>query len=332
MGDNRYLDTIVDTIKHLLKQPLATHIWTATWQPEQIQYMNERLQLAFNLDSLSSLEVNNIQHTILKINAVLIEYTKEIVSDRIHRLREIDKTIRDPIRKSQKRRDNGSILIKYRKIQSRVKIPKKLRIKLSKIQQNDLKLAKTIKKIENSQRQQLLVYGNAICPVKHIAKSKTQWDNIFINREAGTEETWQGYMLHQQYLRHLAYQEHINPPMTVPIYTEDPNIRTANRAKAAQRFLQKIRRNRTSNELKVTGTTTVPTSIELLHLKLVKNKIDLEKKKQEMELQRTYITVNNVNRTHTVDNPPPDMCMSVVRHVCFASPCSSATVPQFPVP
>ena len=119
MGDNRYLDTIVDTIKHLLKQPLATHIWTATWQPEQIQYMNERLQLEFNLDSLSSLEVNNIQHTILKINAVLIEYTKEIVSDKIHRLREIDKTIRDSIRKSQKRRDNGSILIKYRKIQSR---------------------------------------------------------------------------------------------------------------------------------------------------------------------------------------------------------------------
>ena len=60
MGDNKYLDTIVDAIKHLLKQPQAPHIWTATWQPQQIQYMNERLQLVFNLDSLSSLEVNNI--------------------------------------------------------------------------------------------------------------------------------------------------------------------------------------------------------------------------------------------------------------------------------
>ena len=76
MGDNRYLDTIIDSIRHLLKQPQATHIWTATWQPGQIQYIHERLQLAFNLDSLSSLEVSNIQNTILKINAFLIEYTK----------------------------------------------------------------------------------------------------------------------------------------------------------------------------------------------------------------------------------------------------------------
>ena len=291
--------------------------------------MNEQLQLAFNLDSLSSLEVNNIQSTILKINAVLIEYTKEIVSDRIHRLREIDKTIKDPMRTPRARRDNGNILIKFKKLQSRVRIPKKLRIKLSKIQQNDLKLAKTLKKIETSQRQQLLVYGNAICPVKHIAKTKTLWDNTFINREAGTEETWQGYMLHQQYLRHLAYQEHINPAMTILTYTEDPNIRTANRAKAAQRFLQKIRKNRISRELNSTVTSTIPTSIELLNLKLAKTKIDLEKKIKEMELQRTYITVNNVNRTHTVDSPPPDMCL--VRHVCFASPCSPTTVLQFPV-
>ena len=120
-----------------------------------------------------------------------------------------------------------------------------------KLQQNDLKLAKTLKRIENSQKQQLLIYGNAICPFKKLEKIKTPWDNIFVHREPGTEETWQGYMLHQQYLRHLAYQEHLNPPMTVPIHTEDPNARTVNRAKAAQRFLQKMRRNKLYQEARI---------------------------------------------------------------------------------
>ena len=167
------------------------------------------------------------------------------------------------------------------------------------------------------------MYGNAICPYKSLRKIKTPWDNIFVNREVGTEETWQGYMLHQQYLRHLAYQDHINPPLTVPTHIEDPNARVLNRAKAAQRFLQKMRKNKLFQETKLKETAAIPTSIELLHLKLVKNNIDLEKKKKEMELQRTYITVNNVNRVHNIDSPPkPNLhTNNLVRHVCCTSPC-----------
>jgi hypothetical protein len=121
MGDNKYLDNIIDAIKHLLKLPDATHIWTATWQPSQVQYLHEQLQLAFNFNNLSSLEINIIQTTLLRINAVLIEYTKEIVNDRIHRLQEIDKNIKNPLRKPKERRDYGSILIKVRKLRGRVK-------------------------------------------------------------------------------------------------------------------------------------------------------------------------------------------------------------------
>ena len=111
--------------------------------------------------------------------------------------------------------------------------------------------------------------------------------------------------------------------MTVPIHTEDPNARTVNRAKAAQSFLQKMRRNKLYQEARILETNAVPTSIELLHLKLAKTNIDLEKKRKELELQRTYISVNNVNRNYNVDSPPkPYLCTNnLVRHVCCTSPC-----------
>ena len=172
MGDNRYLDTIIDTIKHLLKLPDATHIWTATWQPSQTQYLQEQLQLAFNFNNLSSLEVSIIQSTLLRISAVLIEYTKEIVSDRIHRLRELDKNIKDPLRNPKERRDTGSILIKVRKIQSRVRITRKQKTKLSTLQQNDLKLAKTIKKLKNLKDNNSLCMAMQSAPTKVCEKSR----------------------------------------------------------------------------------------------------------------------------------------------------------------
>ena len=141
-------------------------------------------------------------------------------------------------------------------------------------------------------------------------------------------------MLHQQYLRHLAYQDHINPTMTVPVHIENLDARAENRAKAAQRFRQKMRKNKLFQESQLKEVAAVPTSVELLHLKLAKINIDMEKKRTELELQRAYITANNVNRIYSVDSPPkPNLCIpNLVRHVCFSNPCSPVVLPQFQVP
>ena len=137
-----------------------------------------------------------------------------------------------------------------------------------------------------------------------------------------------------QKCRHLAYQDHINPPLTVLTHLEDPNARVLNRAKASQRFLQKLRRNKLFQETKLKEAAVIPTSIELLHLKLVKNNIDLEKKRKELELQRTYITVNDANRIYNVDSPPqPNLCTNnLVRHVCCTTLHSPDMPLQFPAP
>ena len=67
--------------------------------------------------------------------------------------------------------------------------------------------------------------------------------------------------------------------MTVPAHIENLEAREKNRAKAALRFLQKIRKNRSYQESKLKDTAVVSTSVELLHLKLAKINIDMENKK-----------------------------------------------------
>ena len=107
IGENKWKVELLEILVHLLKQEGAMHIWTATWQPHQIEYLRVKLEEKFQLSSCSEFEVIQIRSTLIRLNGILVAHMQETVADRIHRTKEMDREIINPLRKSRMRKDRG---------------------------------------------------------------------------------------------------------------------------------------------------------------------------------------------------------------------------------
>ena len=66
LGENKYKVVLLETLVHLLKQEGAMHIWTATWQPHQVEYLRVQLEERFQLSNCSEFEVIQIRNTLVR--------------------------------------------------------------------------------------------------------------------------------------------------------------------------------------------------------------------------------------------------------------------------
>ena len=87
------------------------HLWTATRQPHQIEYLRERLEEKFQLSSCSEFEVIQIRSTLIRLNGILVAHMQETMADRIHRTKEMDREIINPLRSREREEiEEGSLL------------------------------------------------------------------------------------------------------------------------------------------------------------------------------------------------------------------------------
>ena len=117
LGENKWKVELLEILVHLLKQEGAMHIWTATWQPHQIEYLRDRLEEKFQLSSCSEFEVIQIRSTLIRLNGILVAHMHETVADGINRTKEMDRDIINLLRKSRTRRDRGVVLTRIRKVE-----------------------------------------------------------------------------------------------------------------------------------------------------------------------------------------------------------------------
>ena len=118
LGENKYKVVLLETLVHLLKQDGAMHIWTATWQPHQIEYLRVQLEEKFQLSNCSEFEVIQIRNTLVRLNGILVAHMQETVADRIHRTKELDRDLINPLRVSRVRKDRGGVLASVRRVES----------------------------------------------------------------------------------------------------------------------------------------------------------------------------------------------------------------------